>query len=73
MSSGAPANVDLVRHEDEVVADLEIGLAKPAGSQIARIVPSDQFCDQAFTHGIRNVALEVIPPSKYSCEVKSPY
>lgn len=61
-SSGSPANtLSLVRHEDEVVADFEIRLVQPQGSQLVRIVPSDQLSDEAFTHGIRDVAIQVIP------------
>jgi hypothetical protein len=45
---------------------------KPPGSQIVRIVPSDQLCDEAFAHGIRDVATEVIPAVEIQSEPNLP-
>src|SRR5260370_19217326 len=64
ISSSATHFLGLTRREDEVKVNFEIRLVKPPSSQLVRMIPSDQLCDEAVPNCIGAVRLEVLSPTE---------
>src|SRR5260370_6392195 len=62
ISSSATHFLGLTRREDEVKVNFEIRLVKPPSSQLVRMIPSDQLCDEAVANCIGDVRFEVLSP-----------